>query len=73
MLIVGIVLVLQWNPSSVDTLGMSCIERCPHFRGTRTFIIFGTLQSVLNTEVSIKRGSTVVLVLMLSWSSIAMQ
>ena len=30
------VIVLQWNPSNVDSLGIgevSCIERCPHFRG----------------------------------------
>ena len=29
---------------------MSCIERCPHFRGK---FIFGTHQSVLDTEVSL--------------------
>ena len=58
----GEVSCIQWNPSSnVDTFGdmVKCpiIERCPHFRGKFTFVyeesIFGTYQSVLNTEVSI--------------------
>ena len=38
-------------------IAVSCRERCPHFRGK----VFGTQQSVLNTEVSFfKRNSTVV-------------
>ena len=40
---------IQWNSSIVDTLGVFCIERCPHF-------ILGTWQSVLNTEVSLFHG-----------------
>ena len=34
---------------------MSCIERCPYFRG-KISSIFGTQQNVLNTEVSLFQG-----------------
>ena len=39
---------------------VSCIERCPHFRGKLS--VFGTQQRVLNAEVSgvsFSRGSTI--------------
>ena len=54
---------VQWNPSIVDTLRTSCIERCPHFRGQLLLRkVFGTKEAVLTTEVSFKRGSTVMCV-----------
>ena len=52
----SLVCLQKWNPSIVDTLGslwsVLYIERCPHF----SYKVFGTQQSVHNTEVPLFQG-----------------